>query len=87
MKQHLKIKAFWGYSENAVKTQICIAICTYLVVAIARKKLGIKRNLYEILQILNVTLLTKNPIHTPLSETKLQILGDHSQKQACLFDF
>jgi hypothetical protein len=87
IKQHLKIKDFWGYSENAVKTQICIAICTYLIVSIARKKLGIERNLYEILQILNVTLLTKNPINTLLSETELQIPNDCSQKQACLLDF
>ena len=87
IKQHLKIKAFWGYSENAVKTQICIAICTYLIVAISRKKLGIERNLYEILQILNVTLLTKNPINTLLLETELQFTDDQSPKQACLFEF
>ena len=49
IKQHLKIKAFWGYSANAVKTQICIAICSYLIVAIMKKKLNINRNLYEIL--------------------------------------
>ncbi|MCX6155158.1 MAG: transposase [Candidatus Kapabacteria bacterium] len=60
IKQHLKIKTFWGYSENAVKTQICIAICVYLIVAIAKKKLKIERNLYEILQILNVALFLKN---------------------------
>jgi len=52
IKQHLKIKTFWGHSENAVKTQICIALCTYLIVAILKKRLGIRRNLYEILQIL-----------------------------------
>lgn len=60
IKQHLKIKAFWGHSENAVKSQICIAICAYLIVAILKKKLGIKRNLYEILQILSVSLFDKN---------------------------
>jgi Transposase DDE domain/Domain of unknown function (DUF4372) len=52
IKQHLKIRAFWGRSENAVKTQICIALCTYLIVAILKKQHRIKRNLYEILQIL-----------------------------------
>jgi len=46
IKQHLKIKTFWGESENAVKTQIWIAICTYLMVAIAKKELKIERNLY-----------------------------------------
>jgi len=60
IKQHLKIKAFWGQSENAVKTQICIALCAYLIVAILKKRLGIERNLYEILQILSVSLFDKS---------------------------
>ena len=79
IKQHLKIKAFWGYSENAVKTQICIAICTYLIVAILRKKLNIDRNIYEILQILNVSLFDKTPINTLLSEFDLQTFEDQAQ--------
>ncbi|MBI2989560.1 MAG: IS4 family transposase [Candidatus Magasanikbacteria bacterium] len=52
IKQHLKIQVFWGYSFNAVKTQICVAISTFLLVAIMKKQLHIKRNFYEILQIL-----------------------------------
>ena len=62
----------WGYSENAVKTQICIAICTYLIVAIVKKKLGIERNLYEILQILSVSLFDKTPLVELFSEFELQ---------------
>jgi len=61
IKQHLKIEVFWGYSANAVKTQICIALCAFLLVAIMKKKLGIKRNLYEILQILSVSQFEKPP--------------------------
>lgn len=87
IKQHLKIKTFWGYSENAVKTQICIAISTYLIVAIAKKKLNIKRNLYEILQILNVTLFLKTPLKTQLSEFKLQSSDAEFQEQPKLFDY
>ena len=78
IKQHLKIKTFWGHSENAVKTQICIAICTYLVVAIIKKQLGIDRNIYEILQILSVSLFDKTPINTLLSEFDLQSFEDQA---------
>lgn len=80
IKQHLKIKAFWGRSENAVKTQICIAICTYLLVAIIKKKLGIDRNIYEILQILNISLFDKSPMNTLLAEFDLQIFEGQAQK-------
>ena len=52
IKQHLRIKAFYGTSENAVKTQIWIAVSIYVLVAIARKRLGLDANLYQILQIL-----------------------------------
>lgn len=87
MKQHLKIKTFWGYSENAVKTQICIAICAYLLVVIAKKRLKIDQSLYEILQILNVTLLTKNPLESLFSEHELQDFSDSNEKQASLWDY
>ena len=72
IKQHLKIKVFWGRSENAVKTQICIALCTYLLVAILKKKLGVKRNLYEILQILSVSLFDKSGLVTLFSAVPVQ---------------
>ena len=87
IKQHLKIKAFWGRSANAVKTQICIAICAYLIVAIAKKELKIERNLYEILQILHVSLFVRMPISKLLSEFDQGCEKDQNQNQACLFDF
>jgi hypothetical protein len=62
IKQHLRIKAFYGTSENAVKSQIWIAISVYLLVAIVKKQLGLEMNLYTILQILSVTLFEKRPI-------------------------
>lgn len=86
IKQHLKIKTFWGETENAVKTQIWIAICTYLTVAIAKKELNIERNLYEILQILSVSVFDKTPLNQLLNEYKLQIEDDDIANQLTLFD-
>ena len=63
IKQHLRIKAFYGTSENAVKTQIWIAVSTYVLVAIIRKRLHLEQNLYTILQILSVTLFEKVPLN------------------------
>jgi len=62
IKQHLRLKAFYGTSDNAVKTQIWIAIATYLLVAILKKRLGLEFSLYQILQVLSVTLFEKMPI-------------------------
>src|ERR1017187_1045534 len=62
IKQPLRIKAFYGASENAVKTQIWIAVSVYVLVAIARKRLGLEASLYQILQILSLTLFEKTPI-------------------------
>ena len=62
IKQHLRIKSFYGTSENAVKTQIWIAVSVYVLVAIIRKRLGLEASLYQILQILSVTLFEKTPI-------------------------
>lgn len=87
IKQHLKIEVFWGYSANAVKTQICIALCTFLLVAIMKKKLIIKRNLYKILQILSVSQFEKTPVNIMLSETELQNFNEHPLKQPSLFNF
>jgi hypothetical protein len=87
IKGHLKITAFWGHSDNAVRTQICIAICSYLIVAIMKKRLNINRNLYEILQILNVSSLVKMPLFQLISEIELQSSEDQSQKQARLWDY
>jgi len=83
----LHIEVFWGHSANAVKTQICIALCSFLLVAILKKELKIKRDLYEILQILSVSQFEKTPINTLVSESDLQNISNQLQKQACLFDF
>lgn len=72
IKQHLKIQVFWGYSFNAVKTQIYIAIATFLLVAIMKKTLNIDRDLYEILQILSVSQFEKIPLTSLLQDTALQ---------------
>ena len=63
IKQHLKIKSFWGTSANAVKTQIYIALITYAVVIIIKGKLKLKQSAYEILQIIGVSLLDKTMLH------------------------
>jgi transposase len=67
IKQHLRIKQFYGTSENAVKTQIWIAVSVYVLVAIVRKRLRLEVSLYTLLQVLSVTLFEKMPIQTALS--------------------
>ena len=86
-KQHLSVKSFWGRSANAVKTQICIALCAYLLVAIMKKKLKIERSSYEILQIVSVSLFDKTPMKTLVSEFILQEPETNTQKQARLWDY
>jgi transposase len=86
VKQHLKIKKFWGQSENAVKTQIWIAVCTYLIIAILKKKLNLDKSLYEILQILSVSVFDKTPVNQLLTSSKLQILKKGNHNQLILFD-
>jgi hypothetical protein len=70
IKQHLRIKAFYGTSENAVKTQIWIAISVYVLVAIVKKKLKLKASLYTMLQILSLSLFEKTPLFQLLSQNK-----------------
>jgi len=81
IKQHLRIKAFYGTSENAVKTQIWIAISVYVLVAIIKKQLKIDLSLYTILQIFSITLFEKKPILQVLTETdyKNKITSSHMQ--------
>jgi hypothetical protein len=86
IKQHLRIKAFFGTSENAVKAQIWSAICVYVLVAIVKKRLGIKASLYEMLQILSLTLFEKSPILQLLSGNHLQIAPLNVSNQLNLFD-
>jgi hypothetical protein len=86
IKQHLRIKSFYGTSENAVKTQIWIAISAYVLIAILRKKLGIDRNLYTILQILSLSLFEKVPLSQVLTEAVHTPDKDHPANQLPLFD-
>ena len=74
IKQHLRIKAFFGTNENAVKTQIWIAISVYVLVAIVKKRLGVAASLYTILQILSLTLFEKTPLDQLLNDIALQNL-------------
>lgn len=69
IKQHLRIKAFWGRSENAIRSQIWTALATYLLVAIARKRLQIPHSMFEILQILSITPFSKTPLNQLFSES------------------
>jgi len=87
IKQHLKIKTFWGHSENAVKTQICIALCSYLIVAVLKKERNIDRDLYEILQISSVSLFDKSGLDTLFSKTSLQNGAEGYEKTARLPGF
>jgi len=68
IKQHLRIKAFFGISENAVKTQVWIAITVYVLVAIVKKRLSLQASLYTLLQILSLTLFEKTPLHQLLNQ-------------------
>ena len=87
IKQYLRIKAFFGTSQNAVKTQIWIAISVYLLVAILKKELKIDRSLGEILQILSITLFEKVSMNQVLTRFHLQQTDSQSCKQLILFDF
>lgn len=87
IKQHLRIKAFFGTSENAVKTQVWIAISVYVLVAIVKKELGLNRSLYEILQILSIALFEKTPILQAFSERYDQLETTMERNQLSLFDF
>ena len=87
IKQHLRIKTFFGTSENAVKTQIWIAVSVYVLVAIVRKRLGLQASLYQILQILSVTLFEKTPILRALQASDFEDNLDDSGNQLILFDF
>ena len=86
IKQHLRIKAFYGTSRNAVKTQVWIAISVYVLVAIVKKELKLERSLYEILQILSVALFEKTPIFEALSSKNYTNQNLASPKQLSLFD-
>jgi IS4 transposase len=86
IKQHLRIKAFYGLSENAVKTQIWIAICIYVLLAIIKKKLNIEASLYTILQVASVSLFEKMPLKEAFSDTDNQEFTLEPCNQLNLFD-
>ena len=86
IKQHLKIKSFWGQSENAVKTQVWIAISIYVLIAIAKKKFRLKQSLYEILQIISISIFEKMPINQLFQQTQLQYFKEQNLNQLKMWD-
>ena len=86
IKQHLRIKAFYGTSENAVKTQIWIAISVYVLVAIIKKQLKLEQSLYAILQIVSVTLFEKIPLLQALTDIEIIEESIEVNNQLNLFD-
>jgi IS4 transposase len=85
IKQHLKIKSFWGNSINAVKTQIWIAISVYVIVLILKKKLNLTQSIYEILQILSVNIFDKEPLYQLFKKPNLQYFKEQNYNQLNLF--
>ena len=85
VKQHLKIQTFWGQSENAVKTQIWIAIATYVIVVIVKKKLKLPHSLYEILQMVSLSSFDRTPIKELFTKDKYQVIKEHDCKQLKMF--
>jgi hypothetical protein len=86
IKQHLKIKSFWGHSENAVKTQVWIAVSVYVLVAIAKKKFMLQQSLYEILQILSISIFERMPVNQLFQQTQLQYFKEQNHNQLNMFD-
>lgn len=86
IKQHLKIKSFWGHSENAVKTQVWIAISIYVLVAIAKKRFMLQQSLYEILQILSISIFERMPINQLFQQTQLQNFTEPNHNQLKLWE-
>jgi hypothetical protein len=85
IKQHLRVKAFYGTSDNAVKTQIWIAVCVYLTTLIARKRLGLEIELHTMMQILSVSIFEKTPAKTLFSRNPEEIAEKENHKQLQLF--
>jgi IS4 transposase len=85
IKQHLRIKAFFGTSENAVRSQIWIAVSAYVLVAIIKKRLQLSASLYEILQILSLTMFEKIPLDQLLTQTISEQIQPVSDNQLILF--
>jgi transposase len=86
IKQHLKIKSFWGQSENAVKTQVWIAVSIYVLVAIAKKHFMLKQSLYEILQVLSISIFEKVPVNQLFNNSDPQNKFVVNPNQLTIFD-
>jgi len=86
IKQHLRIKSFFGTSENAVKTQVWIAVSVYVLVAIVRKRLGLDASLYETLQILSLTMFETTPLHQLLKLDSPSAISPNMPNQLNLFE-
>jgi len=86
IKQHLRIKAFFGTSENAVKTQIWIAVAVYVLIAIVKKRLKLRASLYELLQILSLTMFERTPLEQLLTLSVAQESPSQSSNQLVLFE-
>jgi len=87
VKQHLRIKAFYGYSLNAVQIQVWIAVCVYVLVAIMRKELNLEHSMADLLQILSVKLLQKEPLSAEFFEDVRHVQETQDRNQLLLFDF
>ena len=87
IKQYLRIKAFYGTSINAVKTQVWIAVCVYLLVAIAKKELTIDRSMGEMLQIFSIGLFEKTPLLQAFTNKNITISEGLRPNQLFLFNF
>jgi hypothetical protein len=85
IKQHLKIQSFWGHSENAVKTQIWIAISSYLIVIIAKKQLNLRYSLYEILQMISLAPFDRTPMKKLFENAEYQDVKEQKYKQLKMF--
>ena len=86
IKQNLRIKSFYGTTENAVKIQIWIAISVYVLIAIIKKRLNLDMNLYTILQVLSITVFEKTPLYQLLNITSYDNINEQNDKQLKLFD-
>jgi len=86
IKQHLKIKSFWGYSQNAVKTQIWIAVSSYLLIAYAKKMLKLDKTIYEILQIISVSSFDKTPVNQLFNQNSLHNNQCANSNQLSIFE-
>jgi len=86
IKQHLKIKVFWGESANAVKTQVWVAVCTYVLAAILKKELEISISMNEMLQIFSVSPFDKTPVNQLLTNTANKNNNPDNPNQLILFD-